>query len=97
ERDREHSSALQACGLLFMIGPKGWFMRSPNRQFPCPSSPQCRGIPRCAPHSPPSSWNLAAAPTPSTPPPLPPPGRLVDVGGWKLSIRHFADPHISGR
>ena len=28
----------------------------------------------------------AAAQTPSTPPPLPPPGRLVDVGGWKLHL-----------
>ena len=28
----------------------------------------------------------AAAQTPSTPPPLPPPGRLVDVGNWKLHL-----------
>jgi pimeloyl-ACP methyl ester carboxylesterase len=28
----------------------------------------------------------APAQTPSTPPPLPPPGRLVDVGGWKLHL-----------
>lgn len=28
----------------------------------------------------------AAAQTPATPPPLPPPGRLVDVGGWKLHL-----------
>ena len=28
----------------------------------------------------------AVAQTPSTVPPLPPPGRLIDVGGWKLHL-----------
>jgi pimeloyl-ACP methyl ester carboxylesterase len=33
----------------------------------------------------------AAAQTPATPPPLPPPGRLVDVGGWKLHLNCTAE------
>ena len=41
----------------------------------------------------------AAAQTPSTSPPLPPPGRLVDVGGWKLHLNctgaaHPAQPTV---
>jgi pimeloyl-ACP methyl ester carboxylesterase len=35
----------------------------------------------------------AAAQTPSTPPPLPPPGRLVDVGGWKLHLNCTGEAH----
>jgi pimeloyl-ACP methyl ester carboxylesterase len=35
----------------------------------------------------------AAAQTPSTPPPLPPQGRLVDVGGWKLHLNCTGEVH----
>jgi pimeloyl-ACP methyl ester carboxylesterase len=35
----------------------------------------------------------AAAQNPGTPPPLPPPGSLVDVGGWKLHLNCTGEVH----
>lgn len=37
----------------------------------------------------------ASAQSESTPPPLPPPGRLVDVGGWRLHLNCTGEARAS--